>query len=147
MLNPVLDYKVLDKAVRTTDTSGVSLTVSPSYREDFKLTTLETLKRLLSAHKRLTGWTVLIAPVSLPTKQWFVQHGLATERLLVIHATQIHDLDLTLQRAITSISCSVIINCVPCKDVKQIRRLKSFAAKHQSYYYQYEHLPTDVLPH
>ena len=147
MLNPILDYNVINNVISTTDTSGVALAAGASCKEAFKLTTLDTLKRLLNAHKHQTGWTVLIAPAFLPTKHWFIQHGLATEQLLVIHAKQIHDLELTLLRAITSVSCSVIINCVPGKDRKQISRLKSFAAKHQSFYYQYEQLTSDALPH
>lgn len=151
MLNPALDYNFVSNVTRPTDTAVTSLATSTSsstsYSNDLKLSTLETLKRLLLAHKHLTGWTVLIAPLTLPTKQWCIEHGLATERLLVIHAKQIRDLELTLQRAITSVSCRVVINCVPCKDIKQTRRLTSFAAKHNSFYYQYDRSVVDTLPH
>src|SRR5690606_22338093 len=69
-----------------------------------------TLLQLIQQHQHQQGWILLIAPSHIPHKAWAEQHQLSFHNVLVVHQKQIRDLNATIQQALASSSCKVVIN-------------------------------------
>lgn len=105
------------------------------------------LAQLLQQHQHQDGWILLLAPSQLPDKSWAEQYQLPLQKVLVIHPKQISDLFSTLQQALSSASCSVIINFANQLTPQQDAICRKLAIERDVWFYQCAHAPLHQTAH
>lgn len=98
----------------------------------------QSLLQLIRQHQHQQGWILLVAPSHIPDKVWAEQYQLSLHNVLVVHQKQIHDLAATLQQALNSPSCKVVINCASQLDIQQLSSCRNLALKNNTWFYQVE---------
>lgn len=98
------------------------------------------LIQLFRQHQHQQGWILLVAPTQLPDKSWAEQYQLSLHNVLVIHPKQISDLSATLQQALTSSHCKVVINFANQLDEQQLESCRQLALLNNIWFYQREQL-------
>lgn len=109
--------------------------------------TKQSLLQLIHQHQDKLGWILLIAPTCIPNKLWAEQYQLSLQHVLIIHEKQIKSLTQTVQRALESTSCKVVINFAPHLDKQQLENFSLLAIKNNTCFYQYEHIEANQLTH
>ena len=94
------------------------------------------LAQLLQQHQHQDGWILLLAPSQLPDKSLAEQYQLPLHKVLVIHPKQISDLFATLQQALLSPSCRVIINFANQLTAQQDAICRKLAIARDVWFYQ-----------
>lgn len=107
----------------------------------------QSLLQLIRQHQNQTGWILLVAPASLPDKEWAEYNQLSLHNVLVVHQKQISDLTATLVQALTSTSCKVVINFGQPLEQQQLIKCQQLAVKNSIWFYQSEHLAQPLLKH
>jgi len=105
------------------------------------------LLQLIRQHQNQTGWILLVAPAHLPDKEWAEHYQLSLHNVLVIHQKQISDLYATIQQALGSNSCKVVINFGTQLEQEQIDRCRRLALQNHTWFYQYDHLVSQQSQH
>lgn len=106
-----------------------------------------TLLQLIQQHQHQQGWILLIAPSHIPHKSWAEQHQLSFNNVLVVHQKQINDLNATIQQALASASCKVVINFARKLDPHQLDGCRKLAVAHNTWFYQCEQLQQEQITH
>lgn len=106
-----------------------------------------TLLQLIQQHQHQQGWILLIAPSHIPHKAWAEQHQLSFHNVLVVHQKQIRDLNATIQQALASSSCKVVINFARMLDPQQLDGCRKLAVTHNTWFYQCEQLQQERITH
>ncbi|WP_445424707.1 MULTISPECIES: SulA-like leucine-rich domain-containing protein [unclassified Alishewanella] len=92
------------------------------------------LLKLLQQHRDVDGWIVLIAPKVKPNKNFWASCQIPLEKILMIHPHQVKDLAKTVQRAINSASCKVVLHGGELTD-EEATQLAQLAEKQQTALY------------
>ncbi|MCD1598501.1 MULTISPECIES: SulA-like leucine-rich domain-containing protein [Rheinheimera] len=107
----------------------------------------QSLLQLIKQHQSQDGWILLVAPSSLPDKEWAENYQLSLHNVLVVHQKQISDLAATLTQALTSASCKVVINFGKPLKQQQLEQCRKLAAKNNICFYQSEPIAQTVFTH
>lgn len=107
----------------------------------------QSLLQLIKQHQHQDGWILLVAPSSLPDKEWAESYQLSLHNVLVIHPRQIFDLTATLTQALTAKSCKVVINFGQPLEPQQLERCRKLAIENDTWFYQSEQNPEVTLKH
>ncbi|MCC5452121.1 hypothetical protein LMJ53_10360 [Rheinheimera sp. UJ51] len=133
----LITSKVLhsDTPSRTSKTLNTSHTgsIPPLTLLQRNNTELQLLK-LLQQHRDVDGWIVLIAPKVKPNKNFWASCQIPLEKILMIHPHQVKDLAKTVQRAINSASCKVVLHGGVLTD-EEATQLAQLAEKQQTALY------------
>lgn len=106
-----------------------------------------TLLQLIQQHQHQQGWILLIAPSHIPHKSWAEQHQLSFHNVLVVHQKQISNLNATIQQALASASCKVVINFARMLDPHQLDGCRKLAVANNTWFYQCEQLRQEHITH
>lgn len=109
--------------------------------------TQDNLLQLLKRYENAQGWILLIAPDNLPNKSWLTRYQLPLNKVLVIHAKQISDLNATLVRALSSGTCQLVVNFAKTLCPGALPRCQQLAKKNDVLFYQADQLSDMTLPH
>ena len=109
--------------------------------------TQDNLLQLLKRYENAQGWILLIAPNNLPNKSWLTRYQLPLNKVLVIHAKQISDLNATLVRALSSGTCQLVVNFAKTLCPGALPRCQQLAKKNNVLFYQADQLSDMTLPH
>ena len=107
----------------------------------------QSLLQLIKQHQSQDGWILLVAPSSLPDKEWAENYQLSLHNVLVVHQKQISNLAATLTQALTSASCKVVINFGEPLGQQQLEQCRKLAAKNNIWFYQSEHVAQRIFKH
>tara|TARA_Y100001963_G_scaffold158386_1_gene257798 strand:- start:2151 stop:2594 length:444 start_codon:yes stop_codon:yes gene_type:complete len=107
----------------------------------------QSLLQLIKQHQSQDGWILLVAPSSLPDKEWAENYQLSLHNVLVVHQKQISDLAATLTQALTSASCKVVINFGKPLKQQQLEQCRKLATKNNICFYQSEPIAQTVFTH
>ncbi len=105
------------------------------------------LAQLLKQHQHQEGWILLLAPAQLPDKTWAERYHLQMNHVLVVQQKQILDLFTTLQQALNSASCKVVINFAHQLSMQQLAVCQRLAVKNNIWFYQYDQLGQQRTAH
>ena len=109
--------------------------------------TQDNLLQLLQRYENAQGWILLIAPDNLPSKNWLTRYQLPLNKVLVIHAKQISDLNDTLVRALSSGTCKLVVNFAKTLCPAVLPRCQQLAKVNNVLFYQAEQLSGIAMPH
>lgn len=109
--------------------------------------TQDNLLQLLKRYENAQGWILLIAPDNLPNKGLLTRYQLPLNKVLVIHAKQISDLNATLVRALSSGTCQLVVNFAKTLCPGALPRCQQLAKKNNVLFYQADQLSDMTLPH
>lgn len=109
--------------------------------------TQDNLLQLMKRYENAQGWILLIAPDNLPNKSWLTRYQLPLNKVLVIHAKQISDLNATLVRALSSGTCQLVVNFAKTLCPGALPRCQQLAKKNNVLFYQADQLSDMTLPH
>ncbi len=109
--------------------------------------TQDNLLQLMKRYENAQGWILLIAPDNLPNKSWLTRYQLPLNKVLVIHAKQISDLNATLVRALSSGTCQLVVNFAKTLCPGALPRCQQLAKKNNVLFYQADQLSDITLPH
>lgn len=107
----------------------------------------QSLLQLIKQHQSQDGWILLVAPSSLPDKEWAESYQLSLQNVLVVHQKQISDLAATLTQALTSASCKVVINFGQPLGSQQLEQCRKLAVENNIWFYQSELVAKEVFKH
>jgi cell division inhibitor SulA len=105
------------------------------------------LAQLLRQHQNQSGWILLVAPCHIPDKEWAEQFQLSLHNVLVVRQKQISDLNATIQQALTSSSCKVVINFACQLEQQQLSACRKLALSNNTWFYQCEQVIEEHLTH
>jgi cell division inhibitor SulA len=128
-----------DSLLRTINSAAVGAASVPNTKQN--------LLQLIRQHQNQSGWILLVAPVQLPDKEWAEHYQLSLHNVLVIHQKQITDLSTTLQQALTSPSCKVVINFGSQLDQNELDVCRKLAICNNTWFYQCEQLQREQTTH
>lgn len=107
----------------------------------------DNLLQLLQRYENAQGWILLIAPDNLPNKRWLTQYQLPLNKILVIHAKQISDLNATLVSALSTGTCQLVVNFAKALCPAALPRCQQLAKANNVLFYQAEQLCGMALAH
>ncbi|MDX5406986.1 MAG: hypothetical protein LPK11_08100 [Chromatiaceae bacterium] len=107
----------------------------------------DNLLQLLKRYEDAQGWILLIAPDNLPNKSWLTRYQLPLNKVLVIHAKQISNLNATLVRALSSGTCQLVVNFAKTLCPSALPRCQQLAKRNNVLFYQADQLSGMTLTH
>ncbi|QBL09246.1 hypothetical protein E0Z06_06815 [Rheinheimera sp. D18] len=105
------------------------------------------LVQLMHQHQNQAGWILLVAPAHIPDKDWAEQYQLSMHNVLMVHHKQIQDLASTIEQALKSPSCKVVINFAPQLNKQQLNECRKLALANDTWFYQCEAMQQEQLTH